>query len=336
MRQCSYCRKEKPDGDFIGEKEKQYRTCVECREKKRISVAKRPKKEKTPEQKERIARKNKEWQDKNRDKLREQSRLRYHQNIEKYREKGRKDYAKAKERDSEKLNRKQREYRAKNKERVREKEKEYRNTEASKQTRREYRQRSREKILEWKRQWYSENKERVQEYSKKARNSICKYELYKDRLVVDDAPTKGDNGELLVRCKFCGKMFAPTIAAANNRVYAILGQVRGEMNFYCSDECKSSCPVYLKKIDPFRKKDSPERDPMWAYAVKARDGHKCIKCGETKNLRAHHIDPVGLVPELVNDIDNGVTLCEKCHREVHRTEGCTIKYIRDNRVEVEN
>lgn len=51
MRQCSYCRKEKPDGDFIGEKEKQYRTCAECREKKRISAAKRPKKEKTPEQK---------------------------------------------------------------------------------------------------------------------------------------------------------------------------------------------------------------------------------------------------------------------------------------------
>lgn len=331
MRKCTYCKKEKADEDFIGEKEKQYKTCTECREKKRISAKTRPKKELTPEQKERIARTNKEWRNKNRIKLREQSRLRYHQNIDKYREKGRREYAKAKAKDSEKLNRKQREYRAKNKERVREKEREYRNTDDSRQTRREYRQREREKWLGWKRKWYSKNKERIKEHSKKARKLTCKYELYKDRLVVDDAPTKGDNGKLLVQCKFCKKLFAPTVASANSRVYAILGHVRGEMNFYCSSECKRACPVYLKKTDPFRKKNSPERDPMWSRAVKTRDGFKCVKCGETENLRAHHIEPVGLEPSLVNDIDNGVTLCEECHRKVHRTKGCTIKYIRDNR-----
>jgi 5-methylcytosine-specific restriction endonuclease McrA len=40
---------------------------------------------------------------------------------------------------------------------------------------------------------------------------------------------------------------------------------------------------------------------------------RCINCGSTKQLEAHHILPRAQFPELALKIDNGVTLCKKCH-----------------------
>ena len=52
---------------------------------------------------------------------------------------------------------------------------------------------------------------------------------------------------------------------------------------------------------------------IWSNKVKSRDG-KCQVCGSTHNLEAHHIKPKNQNPELTHDVDNGMTLCEKCHR----------------------
>lgn len=58
----------------------------------------------------------------------------------------------------------------------------------------------------------------------------------------------------------------------------------------------------------------------WRKSVLARDG-RCIKCGATKNLVAHHIKPFAKYKELRLDVDNGMTLCEKCHRDIHGKRG---------------
>lgn len=55
----------------------------------------------------------------------------------------------------------------------------------------------------------------------------------------------------------------------------------------------------------------------WSKLVKQRDGFRCRICGE-EGTNAHHIYCEGYFPELRLDMDNGVTLCRKCHTLVHR------------------
>ena len=52
---------------------------------------------------------------------------------------------------------------------------------------------------------------------------------------------------------------------------------------------------------------------LWRKAVLERDSRKCIWCGSTERLHADHIKPFSLFPELRFAIDNGRTLCQKCH-----------------------
>jgi hypothetical protein len=44
-----------------------------------------------------------------------------------------------------------------------------------------------------------------------------------------------------------------------------------------------------------------------------RDGHKCRKCGSTKNLDVHHIVPLRTFPHSNNPL-NLVALCDKHHK----------------------
>ena len=48
--------------------------------------------------------------------------------------------------------------------------------------------------------------------------------------------------------------------------------------------------------------------------IKKRDRYKCFLCGAKRNLHVHHIDE----DPTNNDPSNLVTLCEACHRLVHR------------------
>ena len=52
---------------------------------------------------------------------------------------------------------------------------------------------------------------------------------------------------------------------------------------------------------------------LWHKAVLERDGWACIWCGSKENIEADHIKPFAMYPELRFAIDNGRTLCRKCH-----------------------
>ena len=60
----------------------------------------------------------------------------------------------------------------------------------------------------------------------------------------------------------------------------------------------------------------------WRKAVFERDNYTCQYCGKRGGkLCSHHIKRYHSHIELRTDVDNGITLCERCHKELHHKEG---------------
>ena len=60
----------------------------------------------------------------------------------------------------------------------------------------------------------------------------------------------------------------------------------------------------------------------WRNLVFERDNYTCQECGKVGHkLNAHHYYSFTEYPEYRFDIENGVTLCEDCHKKVHFTHG---------------
>ena len=46
--------------------------------------------------------------------------------------------------------------------------------------------------------------------------------------------------------------------------------------------------------------------------------HECVVCGSTKNLVPHHIAKIDRYNPYYVDTDNGVVMCDTCHKKYHR------------------
>lgn len=60
----------------------------------------------------------------------------------------------------------------------------------------------------------------------------------------------------------------------------------------------------------------------WRKQVFDRDLYTCKKCGQIGgNLNAHHIKEFAKYPKLRYEVNNGITLCESCHKKIHKKKG---------------
>ena len=100
---------------------------------------------------------------------------------------------------------------------------------------------------------------------------------------------------------------------------------------FCSEKCVVEGQIrYSGEGHPNYNPDSRRRSRKgstgkWISAVHAKCDYTCQHCGVdgTKQevyLVAHHIKEWAKYPELRFDVDNGLTLCVKCHDKVHYGE----------------
>lgn len=60
---------------------------------------------------------------------------------------------------------------------------------------------------------------------------------------------------------------------------------------------------------------------FWKKEVLERDNHTCQKCCSKEHLCVHHIDNFKENIENRYNINNGITLCKDCHKEIHKKFG---------------
>jgi hypothetical protein len=60
---------------------------------------------------------------------------------------------------------------------------------------------------------------------------------------------------------------------------------------------------------------------IWRLDVFKRDDYSCKVCNKRGGvLNAHHIKHFSTHPNLRTELSNGITLCKKCHTDIHKKE----------------
>jgi len=195
-------------------------------------------------------------------------------------------------------------------------------------SRKAYREANEHKVTARARAYYEANKGKIRAASKTYRESTAKYVTNKSNLLGIEKirQSKNSNGDIEVKCAYCGVWFTPTNSQIRSRITAINNT--GGARLYCSDNCKMACPTYNQNMYPkgFKKATSREVNPLLRQLCFERDEYTCQRCGATikeAQLHCHHIEGATQNPLLSNDLTNVVTFCKSCHKAVHKMPGCT-------------
>lgn len=126
---------------------------------------------------------------------------------------------------------------------------------------------------------------------------------------------KGGKDKLKYICPKCGEVaymtfcnFKRGYGCANCKKVQFSGANNPNYNSALTDYDRKGLGRYEESYKAFRR------------SVFARD-KKCIVCGSTKNEIVHHLDGYSNNPDKRTDVNNAVTLCEKCHKEFHSLYG---------------
>ena len=109
-------------------------------------------------------------------------------------------------------------------------------------------------------------------------------------------------------CKQCGKKFTVKKYRENDAQF-------------CSRKCHYK-NIDKNKTDINHRARRGKEAKMWRELIFERDNWTCQKCFKMgKNLNAHHIENFATNLNDRFNIDNGITLCRKCHYKFHSKYG---------------
>lgn len=177
--------------------------------------------------------------------------------------------------------------------------------------------------------------------SKVSKNNFCNRECY-SKFHSKDVP--------ICICEICGKTFKGSKFNANRfcsrECYSIQHNIQNKQrqcpkcgtifiaktseDKYCSWDCYNHDRHMPSGENHWnwqggKSKENDEHDSneykQWRLAVYQKDKYQCIKCGSKERINAHHIFAWKYYPEKRYDVDNGITLCEKCHIQIHQKYG---------------
>lgn len=137
---------------------------------------------------------------------------------------------------------------------------------------------------------------------------------------------KDKNKYEYVKCEICGK-----------EIEKLKCYNKNNKHHYCSRECqwKGFSKFYSGENSPEYNHEKTLEERLkdrkyieyyeWRKQVYERDNYTCQCCKDNKggNLVAHHILNYSEHEELKIDINNGITLCKKCHKLFHDIYGYT-------------
>lgn len=140
----------------------------------------------------------------------------------------------------------------------------------------------------------------------------CKKELFE----ADYYYSNGNGYDLCSKCafilkKYTEKEFLESIGISLDSFHAAIND-DGEVVIWQGEP-----------IPPFKRNNKQQRRTSqyaaWRTAVFERDNYTCQDCNQRGGeLNAHHLQSFKKFPKLRYKIENGITLCEKCHRERHK------------------
>lgn len=111
---------------------------------------------------------------------------------------------------------------------------------------------------------------------------------------------------------------------AANRLRIVSEETRAKISHNHADVSGSNNPRWAGGITPWRKTIfNTQSYKNWRNSVFKRDDYTCQLCSTRDgNITAHHVLPVRDHKNslLVFDVDNGITLCKKCHDSINNKE----------------
>lgn len=129
---------------------------------------------------------------------------------------------------------------------------------------------------------------------------------------------KLENRHLCVDCAFKNKIINQEKYANLNGIY--LKNIKVGIN-----PIDNKIEITTNKKFSWEKKNKDYRKSVlykeWRKFVFERDNYTCKLCNKIgEELEAHHIKYFKDYKDLRYDLNNGITLCKKCHRELHKQE----------------